>query len=147
MEVVNPNTFKSNQTKRVFDMYHTITCRIQWIIYLLKCVLCKLQYIRKSDASFNIRLNNHWKDGSSPKAILACIHFRKEGHNFCQFTLIEQLNETENASKATLKLRLKQTKSFWILKLDTFIPKILDQELLQSKLYYSTVARKKLLIE
>ena len=50
---------------------------------------------------------------SNPKAVPACIHFRKEGHNFIQhakFTLTEQLTETVNVNKdkATLKLRLKQ---------------------------------------
>ena len=57
---------------------------------------------------------------SNPTAIPACFHFRKEGHNFIQhvnFTLIEQLIETENVSKATLKLRLKLREDFWILKL------------------------------
>ena len=40
---------------------------------------------------------------SNPKGIPACVHFRKEEHNFIQharFTLIEQLNETDNDSKA-----------------------------------------------
>ena len=44
---------------------------------------------------------------SKPKAIPACVHFRKEGHNFIQhakFTLIDHLPEKENVSKATLKL-------------------------------------------
>ena len=56
---------------------------------------------------------------SNPKAIPACFHFRKEEHNFIQhvtFTLTEQLIETENVSKATLKLRLKLREDFWILK-------------------------------
>ena len=35
MQMVNTNTFKSNQTKRVFNINHTITCKSQWITYLL----------------------------------------------------------------------------------------------------------------
>ena len=35
----------------------------------------------------------------------------------------------ENVSKATLKLRLKLRKDFWILKLDTLSPKGVNQEL------------------
>ena len=65
--------------------------------------------------NFNTRLNNNWKDMSNPKAIPACIHFRKEGHNFIQHAnlpSIEQFIETENISKATLKLRLKLRKDF-----------------------------------
>ena len=61
-----------------------------------------------------------------------CVHFRKEGHNFIQhakFTLIEELTEMENVTKATLKLRLKRREDFWILKLDSLSPKGLNQEL------------------
>ena len=130
--MVNTNTFKSNQTKRVLNIYHTITCQSQWIIYLLECFLCNLQHVGKSETSFSIRLNNDWKDVSNPEAIPACVHFRKEGHNCIQhakLTLIEQLTNTENVSKATLKLRLKLREDFWILKLDTLSPEGLNQEL------------------
>ena len=94
MQVVNSNTFKSNQTKRISIICHTITCKSQWIFYLLECIVCDIQYVGKSETGFNIRLNNHRKDVSNPKAIPACVHFRKEGHSFIQhakFTLIEQL--------------------------------------------------------
>ena len=63
-------------------------------------------------------LSNHLKDLSNPK-----------GHEFIQnakFTLIEQLTKTENTSKATLNLRLKQREDFLILKLDTFTPEVLN---------------------
>ena len=69
MQVVNTNTFRSNQTKRVFNIYHIITCKSQWIIYLLECILCNVQFVGKSEISFNIRLNSHRKDMSNPKAI------------------------------------------------------------------------------
>ena len=75
-----------------------------WIIYLLECILCNIHYVGKSGTSFNIRSNDYWKEVSSPKSIPAYVHFRKEGHNFIQhakFTVIEQLAETENVSKAT----------------------------------------------
>ena len=100
--MVNTNTFKSNQTKRVFNINHTITCKSQWITYLLECILCNIQFVGKSENSFNIRLNNHRKDVSNPKAIPACVHFRKEGHNVIQhakFTLIEQLTEWKMLAK------------------------------------------------
>ena len=65
------------------------------------------------------------------KAIPVCVRFRK-GDKFIQdtkFTLIEQLTETENVRKATLKLRLKLRQDMSILKLDTSSPKGLNQEL------------------
>ena len=69
----------------VFLFYkpHLISQRIlnsksQWIIYLLEYILCNIQHIGKSETSFNIRLNNHRKDVSNPKAIPVCAQFRTE---------------------------------------------------------------------
>ena len=45
--LIDTNTFKSNQAKRVFKIYHTIT----WIIYILECILCTLHYVDKSETS------------------------------------------------------------------------------------------------
>ena len=49
-----------------------------------------------------------------------------------KFTLTEQLREASIVSKDALRLqlkRLKQQKDFWINKLETLIPKGLNQEL------------------
>ena len=127
--MVNTNIFKSNQTKRVLKIYRTITCKSQRITYLPECNPCNIQYGSKSETTFNIRLKNHGKDVSNRKALPAYVRFqKKKEHNFVQHancTLIEQLTETENVSKATLKLR----EDFWILKLDTLTCKGLTQEL------------------
>ena len=45
-----------------------------------------------------------------------------------KFTLIEQLTEISNVSKDTLRLRIKR-RDFWIIKLETLVPKGLNQEL------------------
>ena len=99
----------------------------------MECILCKIQYVGKSETPFNLRLNNHRKDVYNPKAIPACNHFKIHGHNFmkhAKFTLIEQLTEISNVSKDTLRLRLKRRfKDFWIIKLKTLAPKGLNQEL------------------
>ena len=46
-----------------------------------------------------------------------------------KFTRIEQLTETSNVNKDTLRLRLKQREDFWIFKLETLPRKRLNQEL------------------
>ena len=46
-----------------------------------------------------------------------------------KFTLIEQVIETSNVSKDTLRLWLKRRGGFWITKLETVTPKGLNQEL------------------
>ena len=80
MQMINTNTFKSNK-KKDFSTYIK-PCKNKWIIYSLECMLYNLQYIGKSETSIHIRLNNHRKEVSNPKAIPSCIHFRKEGHSF-----------------------------------------------------------------
>ena len=112
----------SQQAKRTFNIFHKLTCKSQCVIYLMECILCKIQYVRKSETSFNLRLNNHKKHVNNPKAIPACNHFNIKGDNFmkhAKFTLIEQLTEISNVSKDTLRLRLKRRGDFWIIKLET----------------------------
>ena len=122
----------SQQAKRTFNIFHRLTCKSQYVIYLMECILCKIQYVGKSETPFNLRLNNHRKDVYNPKAIPACNHFKIHGHNFmkhAKFTLIEQLTEISNVSKDTLRLRLKRREDFWIIKLETLALKGLSQEL------------------
>ena len=114
-QVLNTQTFMSQQTKRTFNILHKLTCQSQYVIYLMECILCKIQYVGKSKTLFNLRLNNHRKDVNNPKAIPASNHFKIHGHNLmkhAKFTLIEQLTEISNVSKHTLRLRLKRREDF-----------------------------------
>ena len=98
----------------------------------MECILCKIQYVGKSETPLNLRLNNHRKDVYNLKAIPACNHFKIHGHNFkkhMKFTLIEQLMEISNLSKDNLRPWLKRREDFWIIKLETLAPKELNQEL------------------
>ena len=68
----------------------------------MEWILCKIQYVGKSENPFNLRLNNHREDVNNLKAIPACNHFKIHGHKFmkhAKFTLIEQLTEISNVSK------------------------------------------------
>ena len=96
----------------------------------MECTLCKIQYVGKAETSFNIRLNNHQivANINNPKAIPASIHFKQPGHNFnkhAKFTLIEQINTDID----TIKIRLKRSEYFWILKLETLASRELNQKL------------------
>ena len=101
----------SQHTKRTFNIFRKLTCKSQYVIYLMECTLCKIQYLGKSKTPLNLRLNNHREDVNNPKAIPACHYFKIHGHNFmnnAMFILIEQLIEISNISKDTLRLRLKR---------------------------------------
>ena len=79
------------------------------MIYFMECELCKIQYVGKAEAAFNMILNNHRKEVNNPKSILVDFHFRKPGHLFnllAKVTLIEQLNNIHKTDKETLKFQL-----------------------------------------
>ena len=52
-------TLTWTQDGKVFDIFHTANCQSQWVIYIIECEICKLQYGGKSETGFNLRLNNH----------------------------------------------------------------------------------------
>ena len=103
-----------------------------YVIYLLECILCKIQYVGMSETSFNIRLNNHRKDIKKPNATEACKNFNNNEHTFSKhgkFIIIEQLRNINTTPTETLKLRLRERENFWIKKLKTLTPYDLNQEL------------------
>ena len=102
------------------------------MIYLLKCFRCKIQDVRKSETSFNIRLNNHRKDIKKANAIEACKHFNNNEHTFSKhgkFIVIEQLRNINTTPTETLKLIWKERENILIKKLKTLTPYGLNQEL------------------
>ena len=131
-QVIDTSTFRSYQTQKLYTIFHKLNCKSKFIIYLMECALCKVQYVGKAETAINIRLNNQRKDINNPKSIPADVHFRKPGHSFNQhakFTIIEQLSNIHTTDKNTLKFPLKRHEDFWIQKLETLTPKGHNQEL------------------
>ena len=94
--------------------------------------MCKIQYVGKSETSYNIRLNNHRNYIKKPNAIEACKHFNSNEHTFSKYgklIIIEQLRNINTTPTETLKLRLKVRENIWIKKLKTLTPYGLNQEL------------------
>ena len=56
-QIIHTTTFRSNQTNRIFHIYHNLNCKSKYVIYLLECTNSKIQYVRKAETEFNIRLN------------------------------------------------------------------------------------------
>ena len=71
-QIILTATFAGTQTKEQFNIYHNVSCKINYVIYLLECLLCKIQYIIKSETPFHIRLNNHRKYIKNPNTVKAC---------------------------------------------------------------------------
>ena len=129
--VKNTNTFRSNKTNREYKIYHRVNCRSKFVIYLMECSRCKLQYVGKSEWTLNIRINKHRNDVLKDDAILACRHFSETQHTFnedAKFTIIETLN---NQGKCLLEKRriLEDREDFWIKTLKTLTPDGFNQTL------------------
>ena len=125
-------TFKSNQTNKTFKIYHRVNCKSNFVIYLLECYICNIQYIGKSETPFNIRLNNHRKDVKYPNATPAFKYLNRHDHDFNnhgKINIIEHLRNICTTSTETLKERLKQRENFWIMKLETLASHGLNQDL------------------
>lgn len=44
----------------IFKIYYRLDCYFVWVINMIKCKICKLLYIGKSEMKCNIRFNNYW---------------------------------------------------------------------------------------
>ena len=120
-QVKTTTTFKSQQTNKTWKIFHNTICKTEYAIYLLECIICNLQYVRKNETPFNIRLKNYREDVKDPKAILADKYFQKNGHRFnghTRFTIIDGSTNT-NLDKEILRECFIQRENFWIQKLET----------------------------
>ena len=96
-QVLKTNTFTSCRTGEKFKTFHQLNCKSLLLIYFIQCWICQLQYLGKSETSFNIRLQNHWKDSKNKNPILACKPVQNLNHNSQRdekFILIEQIVKT-----------------------------------------------------
>ena len=92
--------FQAPKTRETFTNFHLATCHSNNVICLLECLMWKIQYVAKSQTSFNISLNNHWKD------IKTCKHFNDNEHTFSkhsEFIIIEQLRNMNATPTEILK--------------------------------------------
>ena len=127
-QLIATTIFESIQTKEKFNIYHKISCERNYVIYLLESLLCKIQYVGKSETPFYIRLNNHRKDMKNPDAIKACRHFNNCNHVFHKhgkFILIEKLDKIKNTSTEVLKQRLQDRENYWIKRMSLNVLKCL----------------------
>ena len=130
--ISSTSSFKSNQTNETFKIFHNTNCRSDYVVYLLECRKCKIQYVGKTETPFNVRLNNHRIGANKQKedTIPAARHF-SQGHNFNQdakFTIIEQIKDKTKSKEEKRKILLNR-ENFWITKLKTLTPHGLNQEL------------------
>ena len=102
-QMLTTNTFMSQKTKRTFNFFLNLNCKSEYVIYLMECILSKMQYVRNTETAFNLRLHNHRKDTKKPNSILACEHFQEKGHDFdkhAKFIIIDKLVNLHGSKEA-----------------------------------------------
>ena len=73
----------SEQKKRTFKVFLYVNFKSEYVIYLVECILCNIEYGGKAESIiFNAKLNNHKKDTKKLDSILLCKHFQQQEHNF-----------------------------------------------------------------
>ena len=55
-------TFSSTVTKKEYKINHKFNCNDKYVIYLLMCSKCMLQYVGKTVDGFRLRWNNYKKN-------------------------------------------------------------------------------------
>ena len=120
-------TFTSPNNNKTYTIFHTVDCQSSWIIYIIECNICKLQYIGKSETAFNLRLNNHRnhiKKGVSSCELTEHFLHNKRTHDFnnnVTITIIEQIRK-DHLETDKKKEVLREREIFWQRTLNSFQP-------------------------
>ena len=102
-------TFTSCNNNKTFKIFHSVNCQSWWVIYIIECNTCNLQYIGKSETAFNLRLNNHRnhiKKGISSCELTENFLHNKRTHNFDNNVIITKQIRKDNISNEQKKMSL-----------------------------------------
>ena len=134
IRVNKTSTFTGTQDSKVFDIFHTVNCQSTFVIYIIECKICKLQYVGKSETAFNLRLNNHRnhiKRGVSSCELTEHFLQNTRSHNFDNdviITIIEQIKRSEMDIER--KKEIPRTREiFWQRRLNTLQPNGLNKRM------------------
>ena len=108
-----------------------MNCWSKYIIHLIECTKCKLQYFRKAERELNLTISNHRKNALNLNAIPADQHCVQRDDDFNtdpKLIIIEQLQNAK-LGKESITDVLKKRDNFWIKKLETLHSKGPNHEL------------------
>ena len=81
--------FTSTVTRKTYKINHRFNCSVKWLIYLLACKKCLIQYVGKTVVQFRYRWNNCKYNSRNYNCNQSCMprhlykHFSSFGH--CEF--------------------------------------------------------------
>ena len=127
-------TFTSSNNNKTFKIFHSVYYQSSWVIYIIECNICNLQYIGKSETAFNACLSNHRnhiKKGISSCQLTEHFLHNKRTHNFDNnviITIIEQIRK-DNISNEQNKYFLRHREIFWQKELNFMQPNGLNKRI------------------
>ena len=110
--------FTSTVTGESFPITSSIHCKTPWVIYLITCSSCNLQYVGKATTQLYTRFTNTKSDIKLNKKKLPIVHhFNSPGHSINNLSLmgIEYIHTHKEHI-------IRHRESFWIAKLHTLRP-------------------------
>ena len=130
-QISSTDSFTSTTTKKTFTIFHESNCKSSYVVYLLECTRCNLQYVGKSEWPFHKRVNQyrHRINSDNTNTLLPIEKHFKSGHNFDKdgtFTIIEKIEKFNSPNVSKI---LQRRENFWILKLCTLQPQGLNTKL------------------
>ncbi|KAJ8032026.1 hypothetical protein HOLleu_25430 [Holothuria leucospilota] len=110
------------------------TCDSLWVIYVISCLVCQLQYVGRSN-NFRLRINGHKSDfrlyraGTSNKLDSKILYDHLIFHNCESFKvqIVDRIFKVDRDKGALEKLPTAKERE-WIWKLDTVTPKGLNMD-------------------
>ena len=132
------STFTGTQEDRIFQIYHVVNCQSTWVIYVIKCNICNLQYVGKSETGLNIQLKNyrdHIKRAFCSCEITEHFLLNPRTHNFnltitspYYNNIIEQIKRIDMTVQRKKEL-LRKREIFWQSRLRTLQPTGLNKRI------------------
>ena len=114
----------TRQDGKVFNIFHTVNCQSTFVIYIIECRICRLQY-----APYNQR--NHIKKGVNSCELSEHFLHNSRSHDFSKdvtITIIEQIKRS-NMTIERKKEILRAREIFWQSRLNTLQPNGLNKRM------------------
>ena len=116
---INESTkFTSTVTGETFPITSVIHCKTPWVVYLITCTQCNLQYVGKATTQLYTRFTNTKSDIKLKKKKLPIVdHFNSPGHSINNLSIMGI--ECIHTQKEHI---IRHRESYWIAKLRTLRP-------------------------
>ncbi|CAD5126632.1 DgyrCDS14716 [Dimorphilus gyrociliatus] len=103
LKVRKTNTWQSTGSNQWFRVKGDFDCTSSWIIYIIQCTLCEIQYVGLTTRTLRDRINNHKGDVRNGSNKLVSDHFRKHGIDQMTYWVCDSIPEEDPNREKTLQ--------------------------------------------